>query len=78
MRALKVFRASKADLDWTYISPPALLEDGARSGTYRIGGDQLLTDANGTSRISLPDYAMALLDRLDQHDALRQRITVAY
>lgn len=77
-RALDVFRASKADIDWTYISPAALLEDGARTGTYRIGGDQLLTDASGNSRISVPDYAVALLDRLDREDALRQRITVAY
>lgn len=78
IRALDVFRASKADIDWTYISPAALLEDGARTGTYRVGHDTLLTDASGTSRISVPDYAVALLDRLDKHDALRQRITVAY
>lgn len=77
-RTLDLFRTSKTHLDWTYISPPALLEDGARTGNYRIGGDQLLTDASGASRISVPDYAIALLDRLDQHDALRQRITVAY
>jgi uncharacterized protein len=76
--ALDVFRASKADIDWTYISPAALLEDGARTGTYRMGGDELLTDASGHSRISVPDYAVALLDRLERQDALRQRITVAY
>jgi uncharacterized protein len=77
-RALDIFRASKADIDWTYISPAALLEDGARTGTYRVGGDQLLTDASGHSRISVPDYAVALLDRIDDNDKLRQRITVAY
>jgi putative NADH-flavin reductase len=55
-----------------------LLEDGARTGTYRMGGDQLLTDASGHSRISVQDYAVALLDRLDDNDKLRQRITVAY
>jgi uncharacterized protein len=77
-RTLDIFRASKADIDWTFISPAALLEDGARTGTYRVGGDQLLTDASGHSRISVPDYAVALLDRLDENDKLRQRITVAY
>jgi len=76
--ALEVFRASKADVDWTYISPAALIEDGERSGKYRVGGNQLLVDANGVSRITVPDYAVALLDRIEQHDALRQRITVAY
>jgi uncharacterized protein len=77
-KALDVFRASRADVDWTYISPAALIEDGERSGKYRVGGDQLLADANGVSRITVSDYAVALLDRIEQHDALRQRITVAY
>ena len=77
-KALDMFRASKADVDWTYISPAALIEDGERSGKYRVGGDQLLVDANGVSRITVPDYAVALLDRIEKHDALRQRITVAY
>lgn len=77
-KALQVFRSSDADVDWTYISPAALLEDGKRSGSYRIGTDQLLVDADGSSRITVADYAVAVLDRIEQHDALRQRITVAY
>jgi putative NADH-flavin reductase len=76
--ALKIFRASKADIDWTYISPAALIEDGERSGKYRLGGDQLLVDADGKSRISVADYAVAVLDRLEKDDKPRQRITVAY
>ena len=43
--ALEVFRASKTDVDWTYISPAALLQDGERTGKYRVGGDQLLVGA---------------------------------
>jgi len=77
-KALDVFRASKAAVEWTYISPAALIEDGTRSGIYRVGGEQLLVDANGTSRITVADYAAALLDRVEKHDALNQRITVAY
>ena len=76
--ALDVFRASQADIDWTYISPAAVLQDGERSGKFRVGGDQLLVDAKGESHISVADYAVALLDRIERHDALRQRITVAY
>ena len=76
--ALGLFRASKGDVAWTYVSPAALIEDGTRSGHYRIGGDQLLSDANGVSRITVADYAVAVLDRIETHDALRQRITVAY
>ncbi|WP_109125086.1 NAD(P)H-binding protein [Dyella sp. C11] len=77
-KALEVFRHSKSDVDWTYISPAALLEDGPRTGTYRVGSDQLLVGANGKSQISIPDYAMALFDRIEKNDARRQRITVAY
>ena len=76
--ALDVFRASKADIDWIYISPAAMIEDGTRSGKYRIGGEQLLVDATGKSHITVADYAAALLDRVEKNDKPRQRITVAY
>ncbi|QNK02051.1 NAD(P)-dependent oxidoreductase [Dyella telluris] len=77
-KALDVFRQYKGDVEWTFISPAALLEDGPRTGKYRVGGDQLLVDANGKSHISVPDYAVALLDRVAKNDARKQRITVAY
>ena len=56
----------------------ALLEPGDRTGAYRVGGEQLLVDAGGHSRISMADYAVALLDRLERRDAANRRITVAY
>jgi hypothetical protein len=76
-RTLELFRASRG-IDWTYVSPAALLEPGERRGHYRIGGDQLLTDAQGESRISVPDFAAALLDRVEKNDAPNRRITFAY
>jgi len=78
VEALNVFRSSNTGIDWTYVSPAALIEDGERTGKYRIGGEQLLVDANGVSRISTQDYAVALLDRAERNDAARKRITVAY
>ncbi|HEX9343156.1 MAG TPA: NAD(P)-dependent oxidoreductase [Actinomycetota bacterium] len=75
--ALEVYRTI-TDLDWTYISPAALIGPGERTGQFRIGGDQLLTDAEGNSRISIPDYAIAFVDELEQGDAIRRRITIAY
>lgn len=50
--------------DWTYLSPPALLQPGERTGTYRRGTDTLLTDETGASRISAEDLACAVLDEL--------------
>lgn len=75
---LGVIRAEAGDLDWTFISPAALIEPGERTGTFRLGGDQLLSDAEGNSRISAEDYAVALVDELENNDAIGRRITVAY
>lgn len=68
----------KADLDWTCISPAAIIAPGERTGKYRTGTDQLLTDAKGESRISAEDYAAALLDELEKPHNVRRRMTVAY
>lgn len=75
--ALEVFRAVD-DLDWTYVSPAALIEPGDRTGAYRRGGDQLLVDDAGTSRITHPDFAIAVADELEQGSAIRQRVTFAH
>jgi putative NADH-flavin reductase len=66
------------DLDWSYLSPAAEFEPGARTGQFRTGGDQLLTDANGKSWISMEDYAIALVDELEAPKHVRQRYTVGY
>ncbi|MFU7551718.1 NAD(P)-dependent oxidoreductase [Pseudomonas paraeruginosa] len=65
-------------LDWVFLSPAMLLEPGQRSGKFRLGGDQVLFDAKGESRISLEDLALAMLDEAEQPRHHRQRFTVAY
>jgi putative NADH-flavin reductase len=66
------------DLDWTYISPAALIEPGERTGAYRVGGDRFMVDGEGHSRISIEDYAVAFVDELEKGEAVRRRINVAY
>ncbi|MEU1600806.1 NAD(P)H-binding protein [Streptomyces sp. NPDC005708] len=66
------------DLKWTYISPAASIEPGERTGQFRIGGDTLLTDKRGVSRITIPDYAIGLVDQIEKPTAIRTRITLAY
>lgn len=66
------------DIDWTFFSPAALIEEGPRTGAYRTGGDQLVVDANGDSKISFADYAIAMVDELEQHNHSRARFTAAY
>jgi putative NADH-flavin reductase len=65
-------------LDWTYLAPSARLERGSRTGHFRLGGDDLLVDANGDSHISVQDYAVAMVDELEQPAHMRQRFTVGY
>lgn len=74
---LKTLRG-ETQIDWTFFSPAALIEEGPRLGRYCTGGDQLLTDANGDSRISFADYAIAMVDELEQHKHSRARFTAAY
>jgi putative NADH-flavin reductase len=74
--ALELLRASS--IDWTYLSPSAFFEPGQRTGKFRLGQDQLLTAADGKSSISMEDYAIALVDELEQPQHRRQRFTVGY
>lgn len=66
------------ELDWAFLSPAAMLTPGERTGKFRLGGDQLVTDANGQSKISLEDYAVAMIDELETPRHRRRRFTVAY
>jgi putative NADH-flavin reductase len=74
---LNALRA-ETDLDWTFLCPAALFEPGTRTGSYRVGEETLLSDANGKSWISMEDYAIALLDEVEKPAHSRQRYTVAY
>ncbi len=76
--ALAVYANADTDVDWSYISPAALLEPGERTGAYRVGGDRLLTDAEGRSRITMEDLAIAMLDETEAPSHARQRFTVAH
>jgi putative NADH-flavin reductase len=68
----------EAKLDWTFLSPAASLVPGERTGQFRIGGETLLTGPDGQSRISVADYAVAMLDELERPAHSRQRFSVAY
>jgi putative NADH-flavin reductase len=69
---------AESTLDWSFLSPSALIEPGERTGKFRLGTDQLLVDGNGQSRISAEDYAVALVDELEKPAHSRQRFTVGY
>ncbi|TWC69496.1 NAD(P)-dependent oxidoreductase [Herbaspirillum sp. SJZ099] len=66
------------DIAWTFLSPSALFVPGERTGKFRLGQDQLLVAADGKSSISYEDFAIALLDELEQPKHVRARFTVGY
>ena len=68
----------EGDLDWTFLSPSAEFAPGERTGRFRLGGNELLVDATGKSRISMEDFAIAFVDELEHPKHNRQRFTVGY
>ncbi|NIF17018.1 NAD(P)-dependent oxidoreductase [Pantoea sp. Cy-639] len=76
-RFLEVLR-QEPTLDWTFLSPSAEFVEGERKGHYILGKDHLLIGADGRSWISFADYAIAMLDELEQPAHSRTRFTVGY
>lgn len=69
---------NEGELEWTFLSPSALFVPGERTGKFRIGADQLLVGENGESKISMEDYAIAMVDELETPRHSRRRFTVGY
>jgi uncharacterized protein len=66
------------DVPWTYFSPAQVIAPGTRTGKFRLGGDQLVTNAAGQSRISMEDYAVAVIDEAEKPAHLHERFTIGY
>jgi uncharacterized protein len=75
-KAFDVLQAS--EIDWTYLAPAAYFEPGNRTGKFRLGKDELIANAQQESRISMEDYAIALVDELERPRHHRQRFSVGY
>jgi putative NADH-flavin reductase len=65
-------------IDWVMISPAVVFMPGKRTGTFRVGGEQLMNDAQGQSSISMEDFAIAMLNEAEKPAHHRQRFTVGY
>lgn len=66
------------DIDWIFLSPAANMTPGERTGKFRIGKDDLMVDVNGDSNISVEDYAVAMVDELEQKHHHKERFTIGY
>lgn len=79
--ALDALKSTPESLDWFYVSPAGgfgAFAPGERTGTYRVGGETLLADAEGQSYISGDDFGIAVVDEIEQAAHRRQQFTVAY
>ncbi len=74
--ALEILKTS--DINWTYFSPAAFFEPGERTGKFRLGSNNLIVDEKGQSRISMEDYAIAMVDELEKPAHKRARFTIGY
>ncbi|MEO6472459.1 MAG: NAD(P)H-binding protein, partial [Aeromicrobium sp.] len=68
----------ESELNWTFLCPPPGIGPGERTGVFRVGHDELLTRPDGPPAISLDDYAIAIVDELENPSLVRQRFTVGY
>ena len=75
--ALNMLR-NETGLEWSFLSPSADVFPGQRTGKFRLGADQLLKNAQGESRISVEDYAIAMIDEVERPKHIRRRFTVGY
>jgi hypothetical protein len=75
---LAMLRESGGNLEWTYMHPAHEIFEGERTGTFRLGGDTLVVDGNGDSKISFEDFAVAALDEIENPRHIRKQMTLAY
>lgn len=80
-KALDLLEGADTEVDWFFVSPAATFgsyNPGERTGTFRVGGDVMLTDADGKSSLSGADLAIAIADEIEQPAHHKQRFSVAY
>lgn len=66
------------DVDWTFFSPAVMIGPGERTGSFRLGKEAVVKDAEGNSKISYDDYAIAMVDELEQANNIKGRFTIGY
>ena len=65
------------DVNWTYVSPAGDFQaEGERTGKYILGGEELVLNSKGESVISYADYAIAMVDEIENGNHIKQRISV--
>jgi putative NADH-flavin reductase len=69
---------AEKSVDWVFFSPAGMIEPGLRTGKFRLGKDDLIVNEKGESKISVQDYAVAMIDELEKPGHHRERFTIGY
>jgi len=65
-------------IDWVFFSPAGIIEPGERTNKFRLGKDDMIVNEKGESRISVQDYAVAMIDELEKPSHHKERFTIGY
>ena len=76
--ALKVFKTTTSSASWTFVSPAAIIYPGDNEGDYRVGSNTFFTNDAGESKVSVTDYATAMVDEAQKAVYVNQHISIAY
>jgi len=69
---------NEKSIDWVFFSPAKNIAPGVRTGKFRLGKDDLIIDEKGESNISVEDYAVAMVDELENPTHHQERFTIGY
>ena len=69
---------AEKSIDWVFFSPAGIIEPGLRTGKFRLGKDELIVNKTGESKISVQDYAVAMIDELEKPAHHHERFTIGY
>lgn len=77
-KVLTDFLLPEKDIDWVFFSPAGNIFPGERTAKFRLGKDDLIVDNDGNSNISVQDYAVAMIDELENANHHQERFTIGY
>ena len=69
---------AEKNIDWVFFSPAGIIEPGLRTGKFRLGKDDMIVNEKGESKISVQDYAVAMIDEVEKPAHHRERFTIGY
>lgn len=77
-KALETIYLKESELNWTNVSPSAYIFEGERTNQFRLGDDYLLANEKGESSISMEDFAVGILNEVDDSEYSKKRFTIGY